>query len=816
MPYKKGQFQGGHPRVPLRGFANLFRELDPAVADNLRNIFAEAEDLMDYHARSVPQRQTRRKLSGLVDSPTIVAEASFIGASIRWNRLDDNRITMYEVQISDTDSFGNPETLPVFETFFAIENLTGPKWIRVRGVRYDALTGNWSNTVRVDPEVTAPQVYTSVFYQNYSSHSEPNLTSKVRFAGSKLPDFYTLHSKTFIPTEDVGGMLLFGQVSNRLTKPTSSANRIWDRVRWRVNGLTRMEQMFAHSTDPAYNDPDTPVILPGDVPASFYGGGGYTAAFGPIMVTFPPVLRGQGPQDPRTVQNLYVSPFGLTWSQPKSVFRPSRYDLTPLDILKRSGAKANESDVFISPGAASQYLRTYNYGFEVPSNATVTGLEAQVKRRMEIVRGDRITIDLGKAEENRPLLSKANNVVSNDIFTDSSYGTMINLSPDSTTDGLLWSLEDDVPGDAKVGIFNEWTLSIWFRYSNTEGLIIGAAGAGQASRGVFKVGETDESSTITILFNTYDVDAGAGTDNRYLFSFTVNDETTPTRETAYVFNDVLSNLIIDGNLHHIVIRRDDVTGAGATTLTLDDVERTPTIVINLNGGILSTGDGTRRGIGIASGESGASGLDGAYASAAIWNHFLRDDEIHELFEAKSSIDYRFNYGEYSSAQFLQHWYLAFPTDTDIRDESVLLVTRQGGSAILRDDLPDKASPEIWPFLSQFNSDGTAPGIPHDNVNAIGYQTYGGPGDLWGFYPSPSTVNDFYFGFAVAAGNFNVTFGGYGFIDHVRMTVYYDDPDKDNEMELSIEAETVNFYELKREVFGGLFNGLQVAESFYLI
>src|SRR3990172_8877825 len=338
MPsYKRGQFQGGHPRVPLRGFANLFRELDPFVADQLRNIFAEAEDLMDFHARSVPQRQTRRKLSGLVDSPILTTEQSFIGASVRWGRLNDSRITMYEVQISDTDSFANPETIQVFETFFAIENLTGPKWIRVRGIRYDGLTGNWSNTVRVEPEVTAPVIYTSVFYQNYGTRSEPNLENKVRFAGDKIPNFYTLFSKTFTPTEDVGGMLVFGQISNRLAKPHSSKVRAWDRVRWRVNGLTRMEQMFAHTVDPSYQNPDTPVIFDNDVPASFYSRGGYTSAFGPFMSTFPGVQRGKGPQDPRKVQNLYVSPFGITWAEPKSILRPSRYDLSPLDILQRSG-----------------------------------------------------------------------------------------------------------------------------------------------------------------------------------------------------------------------------------------------------------------------------------------------------------------------------------------------------------------------------------------------------------------------------------------------------------------------------------------------
>ena len=100
---RRGQGLGAGTRISMRGFSQLLSDLPREVQQKLQDAFVEAEDLVDFHSLSVPQRVTRRRLSGSLESPVVTGTSSILGGSIKWPRLKDPRIIMYEIQIDDVD-----------------------------------------------------------------------------------------------------------------------------------------------------------------------------------------------------------------------------------------------------------------------------------------------------------------------------------------------------------------------------------------------------------------------------------------------------------------------------------------------------------------------------------------------------------------------------------------------------------------------------------------------------------------------------------------------------------------------------------------
>ena len=101
MPRRISGLDGG-TRIPLRGLTKLLQNLPAAARDRLQSAFTDAENLLDYYDRSVRDKQEKRKLSGLVDQPVLFVEQSILGASVRFERLDDPliiKITLLSLNI---------------------------------------------------------------------------------------------------------------------------------------------------------------------------------------------------------------------------------------------------------------------------------------------------------------------------------------------------------------------------------------------------------------------------------------------------------------------------------------------------------------------------------------------------------------------------------------------------------------------------------------------------------------------------------------------------------------------------------------------
>jgi hypothetical protein len=365
---QRGRGRAGTPRVPLRGFASLLKDLPPVIKNRVEMAFAEAENLLDFHNRSVPDLQTKRKPSGLIEIPIITTESSILGGSVKWPRLSDPRITLYEVQTDTVNVFPNPSSYTVLETFFAIENVTSDIFVRVRGVRQDGTAGNWSETGTIEPTSTAPTAHTFVFYQGYlNPQSEPALEIYKRYDGTGSPnDFYTLFEAE-IDAQDraTGGMMIWSYISNRLTDYAEEDAFAWDRVRMLVNGVARFDHLASLTSRIGTLGPGL-----GSSGISFYSRDGYTATMGPWVEEYPGYDRGQGPQDAHLAADD-ASGGSVAWTDPDAVRRPSPPFKYP----------SVEAEASLGVGAVSHFLKLQDFKFDIPKDATILGVKVQVKRK---------------------------------------------------------------------------------------------------------------------------------------------------------------------------------------------------------------------------------------------------------------------------------------------------------------------------------------------------------------------------------------------------------------------------------------------------
>lgn len=809
---RRGKGVGGGNRIALRGFSRLLGHLPPEARDRIESAFVEAEDLIDFHARSVPTRQTRRRLSGALESPTLTVDNSVIGGSVSWTRSNDPRVSMYELQTDDVNVFPNPETFTILDTFFSIENINAKKFVRVRNVRIDGQVGNWSNTGTIDPNSIAPRVDSYVFYQGYS-HSEPDLRHELAsYAGEPTPRFYTIATHTFYPGRTAGGMTVYGYISNRLKEYAEGNIRPWDRVRFSINGITRAENDYCHWTD-AFGDEDTDNVLPDGTPTSFYGRGGYVANFGPYLVSYPATLRGEGLKDGRRVLNIDAGT-NFYWADTLNARVPAKWDDSLLeDISADSAHEATvtlgglENDEDPTIGDSSSYLAFKDFGFNVPSTATVTGIQAAVKRRQQVPSNDSFVPDFGVSP---PLLMPLTTDL--DVYTIAGINERIRTDVDR---GRYLNLGDDASDDTEYPVFTEgfyspgiddkFSLSLWVRL-NVPSVSVG-------NHAVFSLGNPSVSGNLSTFNLEMREGIGGLQTIRNIIRFENNSGSVKSWPSA----------LSVGFWYHLVLIYDNTVSPTADRLKLyiDSVETDPSSPFSNSSDFSAT---RRRRIGI----KGLGGVipTGAYdiSQVALWDSVLDQDEIDALFASSFRADYRRDGGGYQSSANLKHYWLLLPEDSRIRDYEIRLIDSLG---TIRSDIQNKATTENWPVLSDYiNTNQFFYGLPiavgegpvHDSVLGYGYQLYGGSEDLWGaenddggFYSvllSPASINSKDFGLAVRAANQQNHFPGTGLIDHAAMAVFWQDPLGGSVVDLKVEGRALNRFYLLREVFGGTFNMIE--------
>jgi hypothetical protein len=739
----------GGSRLPLRGFTQLLKNLSAVERDRLASAFADAEDMLNFHNTTVPERQTKRRVSGLVQVPVVIADASVLGASVRWERLLDPRISFYEIQIDNNNVFANAEVFTILDTFFTLENVNNVKFVRIRGVRGDGETGNWSDPVRIQPTITAPEAFSVQFYQHFEG-SDPKILKKVHYGG---PGFYSLFTHRFYVDREVGNVSAWGYITNRLKNYRNSNVRPWDRVRFKVNGIARMDQYFPLWTD-TFNDLDNyPQVVSG-VPMSFYMKGGYTAAFGPYGVDIPATVFGQGPQDPHLFRDEEADTpsDSFYWKQPRRIHNQMKWEQGQLDDVTDLNTSQEAFFVGLPSGRKTGYLTAQDFKFNFDPEDTITGIEVLVKRRQLLPPQALIEVDDGPAIPNFPL-DNTTGVSNDDITVDAAYGRHVTIdaaSSSSVTDRLQVLSTGSNPIGYE-GATDRLSVSLWV--NNNRQITTG-------TKRLFQI-ENAAGGTIRNLFEIVLEDIGGLPSTGRRFQIVVEDKDSNLIRWRSAAGAATPITHLASTWHNVVAT---FSGVGGGPL--------PTVSLMLDGGIIAMpldSGGTFTGfnatanryIDIIAGNSNGSGLSGARGQVGIWNAILDSLDAASIYNAFGSADLREDFDNYDKSDNLLHYYLRLPGESDIRDFEVFLIDNNG--EIQKNAVNQAVTTESWPLLAEYLTtsvadpiDGTAvataTGIPHDNMTGIGYQTYGGENNTWGFYTTEPITAE-----AVNSENFGVAF-----------------------------------------------------------
>jgi len=755
----------GSGKVPVRALTGLLRELDPTTKNTLLSSFSDAESLLNFHSRSVPERQRRRRISGLVSKIALTGQSNLLGGFLEWQRLDDPRISMYEAQISDDDIFSNPETFTVLETFLALENLRTIKFARVRGVQANGTCGLWSNTVRISPRTSSPLVYSLDFYQRYFG-AEPRLQKLLRYSGGLShhdwdhPRFYQVFKGDFYVDRLVGALTAYGYICSRLKKYADGGTTPWDRVRFKVDGITRMDGYFPHwtSVPHASNFNENDYHRTTGEKMTFYMQGGYTAAFGPYAVTIPNTLNGLGPNDPHSTVQVDTVDGAFYWYDVNNARRASRYDEGQLtrynDTLPAHEAHSDQ----IIEGGLTDWIVFRDFRMNVPTDATIFGIEAKVKRRQPNIRNDEIsanfgvkrpdlasgfkTIPAGETDSNLALpddfvlehlattgAGNANAEFSH-IVEDIDFGRFLDLTCFKTGSLARTSarLSMDLTGVGNDGVLkghdttliqtalwtgDEFTFSCWFRAPTP---ILAYHSGGGTSQQIIN------ADAFNLFPNTkYGNSVIAGVSITCTTSAVSNTITNIRSVLNYAnvtgfpptggFGTSTCSITPTGSFsqvnkwHHVVVtwsrKGAPPFSDGTHRMTLDGSTRiNATTNVGWSCGafhpfFMNMAVGT-----VPQGTAGANtgGSILSLAQVGVWDVALTAEEVVEIYEAKGRADYRHNFGDYASASQLNHYFLTFPERADIRDHQVCLVDENN---TIRTDLDNKAADESWPQLSNF-------------------------------------------------------------------------------------------------------------------
>lgn len=800
---------GADSKVPLRGLIDLFKELDPQAKDTLRSAFVDAEDLQNYFSKSVPERQTRRKISGRIDTITVTVQSTLLGGFVKWNRLPDKRIAFYEIQVSDNNIFSSFETYTQVDTFLALENLRTTKFVRVRGVTASGLTGLFSATATIRPKISAPKVYSLDFYQRYGSGSDPSLGKKLVYSGGNVfsgdahPKFYSIFSDNFYLDRDIGGAIIWGSVSSRLKQFADSGTVPWDRVRFKVNGIARSDIYSPHWTI-NYDEEDFHVNEKFYSRAmTFYGKGGFTSSFGPYAVTLPNGLAGQGPNDPHQVIKQEPADASFYWTSPMSGISASRFDEGQLPESDSLDPAHEVHSLGIDEGQKTEWLIFRDFRFNIPSGTPITGIEAKIKRRQFSRFNDPLSKDSGKLPASGSirkytLINGASFLGIPEgafpILEDANIGRFA-FNAQSPPNVLLTSRTSNIaPLGQAMGFGTEFTVTGWALTSTLTTTVRPIVGIRSGAQQGFFVSRASGANPNALQFRAGSrqlLSTNFFSASNQWFHFACTCRRTPNTNNLTL--TIYKNGILAG------------TSGGAATATSLWTEN--------NFGVADIFED-------AGGEFGFSWL-GGITNIGVFNKVLLTNEILAIANEGGRADLRQNFGDYESSKDLVHYFLLLPDQADIRDEAVHLVDSTG---TIRTDLDDKSIlDESWPRLSQFfytdlRQYGFLPialseGIPHDNHTAIGYQTYGSNTDLWGKSSwTPEEVNSFYFGLALRAINEPSNgYAGYAYVDHAKITVYTV-PASSRDVQIDVEVAAANEFYLQREVYGGICNIIEMGEK----
>lgn len=149
----------------IRTFAKLFTNLNPGQQREFERALNDYQNTQEITNLNASLEFLRRKPNQLLAVPQLVLKSTIRGAIISWDLLPDQRISAYEVEVSETANFASSFTLSTFGNSIVLDGLTGTTFVRVRGIRTDGTQGPRSDVGAIAPQLFSVKVRTDeVFY----------------------------------------------------------------------------------------------------------------------------------------------------------------------------------------------------------------------------------------------------------------------------------------------------------------------------------------------------------------------------------------------------------------------------------------------------------------------------------------------------------------------------------------------------------------------------------------------------------------------------------------------------------------------------
>lgn len=137
----------------VRNFAKLFTNLTDGQRREMERALAELDNQQEITNLVTSLEFIRRKPVQAVPIPEITSTPIVKGAILEWQSLADQRISIYEIHVSNDPNFANFTTTSTFGNSAVLEGLTLTTFVRVRGVRSDGSQGPFSETEVITPFV---------------------------------------------------------------------------------------------------------------------------------------------------------------------------------------------------------------------------------------------------------------------------------------------------------------------------------------------------------------------------------------------------------------------------------------------------------------------------------------------------------------------------------------------------------------------------------------------------------------------------------------------------------------------------------------
>jgi len=157
----------------VRNFAKFFTNLTPGQQRELERALAELDNQQEITNLVSTLDFVRKKPRQNMAVPEILATPIVRGALLEWEPLPDQRVSTYEINVSEDPNFSSFSTSFTFGNSVAIEGINLTTFVRIRGVRTDGSQGPFSDTVTINPIVFAIKARTQeVFYFYMNTNQE--------------------------------------------------------------------------------------------------------------------------------------------------------------------------------------------------------------------------------------------------------------------------------------------------------------------------------------------------------------------------------------------------------------------------------------------------------------------------------------------------------------------------------------------------------------------------------------------------------------------------------------------------------------------